>query len=72
MGKAKRDGVAAPFAVSPLFLFPLDVQIHRTADNYQTQHDGQYRFQLHQKHLLILLYSHLYIILRPAGCWQKQ
>jgi hypothetical protein len=29
------DGVAAPFAVLPLFLFPLNVQIHSAADNYQ-------------------------------------
>jgi len=36
----KKDGVA----VLPLFLFPLNVQIHRTADNYQAQHDGQCRF----------------------------
>jgi hypothetical protein len=40
----KRDGVAVPFAVLPLFLFPLNVQIHRAADNYQAQHDGQCRF----------------------------
>jgi len=40
----KRDGVAVPFAVLPLFLFPLDVQIHRAADNHQAKNDGQYRF----------------------------
>jgi hypothetical protein len=36
----KSDGVAAPFAILSLFLFPLDVQIHRAANNYQAQHDG--------------------------------
>jgi hypothetical protein len=40
----KRDGVAVPFAVLPLFLFSFNVQIHRAADNHQAQHDGQYRF----------------------------
>jgi hypothetical protein len=39
---------AVPFAILPLFLFPLDVQIHRTTDNYKTEHDGQYRFQFHK------------------------
>jgi hypothetical protein len=47
MRQTKRDG-AVPFAILPLFLFPLDVQIHRTTDNYKTEHDGQYRFQFPQ------------------------
>jgi len=47
MRQTKRDG-AVPFAILPLFLFPLDVQIHRTTDNYKTENDGQYRFQFHK------------------------
>jgi hypothetical protein len=63
----KRDGVAAPFAVLPLFLFPLDVQIHRAADNYQAQHDGQYRFQFHENTSLSCLIQHNQSIYRKKS-----
>jgi hypothetical protein len=35
IGRQERDGATIPFSVIPLFLFPLDVQIHRTANNHQ-------------------------------------
>jgi hypothetical protein len=39
MGRQK-GAVSRPFAALSLFIFPLDMQIHRAADNHQTKHDG--------------------------------